>query len=245
MTSSFSGSTTSSGTTLTTTMTGTGAITAHPFRMHIILHTKEGGLAGVKPMVVTTEEITDGTDVYIKLPQLPGQKTKKPWMKIAFGSLGGATGSISSGDVLDFSQLQHAIYVGEETINGYQTWHLRAPLANLLSGTNPATATEVAGLMHGITIHFVEDLWIREDTHFPVEIVINESSSFNSTSLGQTPTSGIAGSFSMNMVETMVFTTWNTGITIALPPASQVATSTIPTTISGAFGQWMRCKASR
>jgi hypothetical protein len=237
ITSAYSDGATSNGTSIAATMTGTGAITARPFRMHLILHMKESGVFGSKPVVVTAEEILDSTDLYIKMSQLPGMpKAKKPWTKIPFGNLGGTTGGLNSSNPLDFSQLRHATYVGEETIDGYKTWHLRATFANLLSDTSPATATAIAGLTHGTTIQFVEDLWFREDTYFPVQIVSKASTGFSDTGSGQTPTSSPTASFSSTMVETMVFTTWNTGITIALPPANQITTSTIPPIAPGAFG---------
>lgn len=239
-TTAYSSGTTTGSITFTTTAYGSGAITARPFRMHCVLHVNVGSLSNSKPVVVNEEEIIDATDLYLKLAQLPGQpKPKKPWTKIALGNLLSGTPSLSNGNPLDYSQLHGATYVGEETIAGAKTWHLHASLPSLLRGTNAATATVVAGLTQGLHLTMTEDLWLREDTDFPAKIVIDEQSTLTSASAtpaatpSATPT--LPGTFTTTLTETIMFTAWNTGITIALPPANQVTTSTKPT-LPGAFG---------
>jgi hypothetical protein len=218
---------------LALTETGNMAITSKPFRIRLILHISlPGSLYGNTSE--TTEEIITSDAIYIKFPPLLNQSHKtKPWIKVSLGSaLGGS--SLDDSGFLDFSRLTHPQLIGEEVINGRKTWHLRATLGDVLNG-NPsedATATAIAGTGLVQNLKLVEDLWIIEANSFPAQIKLHESATTRSYG---TPTSGLTV-VPISIDETYVFTSWNTGLTIALPPANQVTTETAGSAFARSIG---------
>ncbi len=204
------------------TVKGNAALTTSPFRMDMKLN--GSSIAGTTSNL-TIEEIITSDALYIKEPPLPGEKpSKKPWQKLPLSS---STSSAGSTDFLDYHQLRHARLIGEEFINGRKTWHLRATLTDQLTGSSAATATAVAKQLHTGSVTGNEDLWILEDSKFPAKISLQVGiTEQNPASF--TGSSNSSGTLTVTMTETMVFTTWNTGLTIKLPPASQVNASPFP-----------------
>jgi hypothetical protein len=210
---------------LTLTETGQMAITSQPFRLHLILTGNTTGTPyGAAPL--TIEEIVTSTAIYIKTPPLPGEPaTTKPWHK-ANVSAAASGSSLASDGFLNFTQLSHPTLIGEETINGRKTWHLRVNLSDVLSGNPSQAATATAIAQQGAikNLVYVEDLWIIEANSFPAQIKVHESAggAVSTSGIGST-TSGTT-SFGITLDVTYLFTSWNTGLTIALPPPSQVTT---------------------
>ena len=176
------------------TFTGSGKLTRTPNRSDINF---SGSLLG---QTFTDETITDGNISYSKtIPSTSGGK----WVKTTVSSSTGSGLGVDPSSLTNFGNLQNATLVGTETINGHQAYHLKGTLA---SGTpTPTTGTPAAGADTA-----QEDLWVRTDNFYPLKV------SFSSTST--------AGGTTSTTTATITFKTWNTGITISLPPPSDVTT---------------------
>jgi len=162
--------------------TGTGVVTTDPQRSDI--HATTTTTVGNQ----SDEVITDGTTAYIKTA------TSSKWLKVTGSpsSLSGL-GGVSPTTPVNFGSLQNVTLVGAETVEGYQTWHVRGTTMETVSGKS-------------VTSNI--DVWVRQDNHYIVQV------KSHSTEAGAT-----------GAVDTMIlFTKWNTGATIALPPASDVTT---------------------
>lgn len=140
----------------------------------------------------TVDTITDGNTSYTLTT--PGQTTK--WVKTT-GSGSALPGSGSS--ITNYGDLQNPTLIGTETLNGHQVYHLSGKLLD---------ATPTAGSTTSATSATTEELWVRTDNFYPAKVAINGTT----TSSGATST--------VNVV--LTFTSWDTGITIALPPPSDV-----------------------
>lgn len=212
MTAKFGG--TMGATTTAFTMKGTGTTTRVPFRMDVNLQIDLGiGSA------TNIEEIVDNSGLYMKMPTFTGtQSASKPWFKLA---LGGASGlGIDGNNYLDFHKLTNGKLIGEEIINGQKTWHLRAAFNNTNAPFSPseaATATAVAGKAGIANFAVTEDVWIIEANSFPAQLTIHEGVNTVAKQANSAAPADVA------VDETMTFTAWNSGITIALPPPSQVS----------------------
>jgi type II secretory pathway pseudopilin PulG len=205
------------------TFTGNGALTTTPSRLHLVVQIPSSSDLGTTS-TSTTEEIIDGADIYIKnLPDSPSSDGK-PWTEIV-----GPKSIISSipmlgfSDLLDYQKLHNPQMLGETTMDGRKVWHVRADLlktlSSLLNGGAAATATPVSKGFD-LTLTLTEDLWIFEDSQLPAKVSIQ---------LGTTvPASASSSSIGVGVNETLVFKTWNTGLAIALPPASEVQVQDLP-----------------
>jgi hypothetical protein len=131
--------------------------------------------------------VIDDQDTYFKVQNQPSSQSaswhKEPTNQDDFGMLG-------LQDVAQYDQLAQPVLVGEETINGVATYHIKAAIQ---SPFQAHTKTE--------------DLWLRKDNFFPQQIKRLFSDAGTSTAYGQVET-------------TQVFTQWNSGVTIPIPPAS-------------------------
>ncbi len=228
-------------------LTGNGKFTANPARNDISV---SAALFGSQ---TTLEVLTDGSTAYLKgLDSLFGASGSGKWVKVSLGSA-----SVSATDFASaYDHLQNATLIGTETINGHQTWHLRGTLdlsgATSASPGASATATAVAkqfGLSSTSTA--TEDVWIEQNTYYPVRIAIdaNLSVSFALPAGGipglptATPKPGAAPSATATATPTNLgvainatatFSAWNSGVTITPPSPSQV--TTLPTSAQGIPG---------
>lgn len=205
------------------TMDGSGAITKTPSRMHMIVHSSSTGLGS--SATTDFEEIIDASGIYIKEPLLTKDPTK-PWVKIDLQGLTGSTSGLSSSNYLDFSQLSNQQIVGEDIINGEKAWHIHTTLASILDNGTPgpsATLTTVAQQLGATISTFTEDVWIFEGTYYPAKIAVHESASLDSPMSTATPNPLGSYSSSSTLDETLLFTAWNSGVTIDLPPPSEVS----------------------
>jgi hypothetical protein len=119
--------------------------------------------------------------------------TSTKWVKTT-GSGSALPGGGSS--ITNYGDLQNPTLIGTETLNGYQVYHLSGKLVAPTS-TVGSTATPTT-----------EDLWARTDNYYPAKVAINSV-----TALSGTPAT-------VNVV--LAFTSWDTGLTIALPPPGDV-----------------------
>lgn len=188
-----------------TTVTGNGKLTTNPNRVDALVQSP--GIAGFG--AINTEVIQDGSDIYTK----NGSATK-PWTKNS-GILANLPG-LSFTDLLDYQKLHNAQFIGEDTINGHKAWHLRAGLSDLITGSSAAATATAISQQSGAQNSLTEDLWIREDTYFPAQLTLTTKTSLASAGAG----TAISGT--INTDETLTFTAWNTGITITVPPPSEV-----------------------
>jgi hypothetical protein len=200
---------------VTETSTGQGMFTHVPSRLHVIINPIGGSALGAS----TTEYIYDGTTLYVRIPAILRGNSKKTWLKIADStsnplSILFAT-SIDPASISNYSLLEDPALIGSTTINGHKAWHLHASLAT----------TGVLATLPGSSSTSSEDLWLAQDTLLPLQIVLDEHDSL-SLNIG-TPTAR-STTETTDTTSTLHFTTWNTGIRIALPPASQVTTQ-LPT----------------
>jgi|SRR5579883_2001071 hypothetical protein len=133
------------------------------------------------------------------------------WYKISYGALGSFGADTSM--YMDYSKLKDATLVGSETINGVAVWHLRAKedFNQSLPGATGATGTTGATGASNSTsnLNATVDYYFRKDNYRPVKVVIAVSDTLSN--LG-----------TMKLNTEMDFTSFNTGVTIALPPASDV-----------------------
>ncbi|MBA3825907.1 MAG: hypothetical protein H0X24_18655 [Ktedonobacterales bacterium] len=205
--------------TTSTTLNGTGVITKSPARVHITLRSSVVGL-GVGGSEI--EEIIDENAVYLKEPFLTKDVTK-PWLKLDVKGMAGSTSGLTGSNYLDFSQLQQQQVIGEDIINGKKAWHVHATLGSILASATPgvsATFTAIAQNLNA-NITYSEDIWIFEDSYYPAKISLAESANFASAISTATPNPTGASSFRID--ETVQFTGWNTGVTIPLPPPSEIS----------------------
>ena len=106
----------------------------------------------------------------------------------------GVGGNVVSG----IGNLKNPTLIGIETVDGYQTYHLHG---TSVAATPDPTATTPASPAN-------EDLWVKTQNFYPVKVTMNE----DTTTAGQATTDNV----------TITFTSWNTGLTIAVPPPSEV-----------------------
>jgi len=109
-----------------------------------------------------------------------------------------STFGVGGGAVNGIGNLKNPTLVGIETVDGYQTYHLHGTSAAPTPEPNASTPASPAN----------EDLWVKTQNFYPVKVTLTE----NSTTAGQSTTANI----------TLTFTSWNTGLTVAVPPPSEV-----------------------
>jgi hypothetical protein len=180
---------------ISTPLDGNGELTRNPQRLHLTLSAQ----------IVTSlnvEIVEDGTTYYVKSAQL-NSSSDKPWTKT--DSANGLDG-IAFTQFLDYRYIQHPVYIGDESISGHDTYHIRADLTSQIAGT-VATATPA-----GTSANVTEDLWFIKSNYLPIKITLHAG--------GDTGSSTTA--ISAKVDETFTFTKWNTGLTIAVPPPDQV-----------------------
>ena len=174
--------------------TGGGKITRNPNRSDVNF---SGSLLG---QTFADEIITDGNDSYSKsTPSTTGDK----WLKTTGGASGTSGLGVDPSSLTSFGNLKNVTLVGTETINGHQAYHLKG---TVLSGTpTPVTGTPTAS-----TDTNQEDLWVLTDNFYPLKVNVVSSTT-------------VAGTATTSTV-VITFKTWNTGITISVPPPSDVTT---------------------
>ena len=208
-------------TTVTIKGTGNGAIITQPFLMQMTFNID--GFGGTN---LTETFILDSTDLYFKLPSTLSGSKGKSWTKISLaslaslGGLSGSSGGAPTSDFLDYTKLHNPQNLGAATIDGYKTWHLRATMSDLLSAGGLASTATAVSKQLGVSATYYEDLWIRQDTKYPVQIVVHETAT-----VGGTSTSTAQPAIKATIVETLTFTKWNSGVIITLPPPSQIQTT--------------------
>lgn len=177
---------------------------------------------------MTLSEIYDGTNFYLKDPQLASVDGGKEWAKYDLSSMGGAGSSIqsllnSAKNQTPTSSLQPLLAsgdlksLGSATVDGQQTTHYSGTLTSdqiaTLTSRNGLSAAQVQEIKQmqqtaGIQSETI-DVWIGSN-NLPVQM-----KSVAQTSTGQAAT-------------TMAFSDWGAPATITAPPADQVGTLTIP-----------------
>ena len=124
--------------------TGTGTVTTNPQRSDI--HATTSSSLGNQ----TDEVITDGTTAYVKTP------TQSKWLKVTGtpSSLSGV-GGVSPTSPVNFGSLQNVTFVGAETVEGFNTWHVKGTTAQTVSGK---------------TVTSNVDVWVRQDNNYIVQV---------------------------------------------------------------------------
>lgn len=199
---------TSSGSATPFTAAGKGKLTTSPKQVQIAFDSLAiAGLATPADVISTNQKI------YVKIPELG------KWISLDSSQ---AVGLNTINDVLGYALLQNAQLLGTENVNGVQAYHLRssAPLATTETNDASGTATHTT------------DLWLRQDTYFPLKMVTHVTAQGNGSlsNTGGTPQAGngtpVAGSTTLD--QTIIFTAWNTGVTISPPSASEIQSAPIP-----------------
>lgn len=108
---------------------------------------------------------------YVKLP------TVSQWYVLPLHSPL-ASSVANSSSIAQYASLAHVTLVGTETVDGFVCWHLHG---------NVPTSTSI-----------VMDIWVRQDTYFPVKEQIVAS----------------------NLTITYIYTAWNTGVVITAPSSA-------------------------
>ncbi|MBA3825413.1 MAG: hypothetical protein H0X24_16130 [Ktedonobacterales bacterium] len=238
MTANLGGSTTSAFPT-TLDITGNGKLTKAPVRNDVTITIP---LLGAQNSI---EVLTDGSDIYANVgnlagllssigttttgtPTTPPTTSGPPWIKIPVGQ--------PIPTVLDYSHVQNVKLIGAEKVNGKDTWHLQGTLniAGLSGSATPnpgiaATATAIATQTGASVTPVTEDLWFQQDTYFPAKLTVKFSANLGnlaalmgSTTATPTPATPTPTNSQIASDATVIFTAWNSGITITPPPANQV-----------------------
>ena len=186
-------------------MTASGEETLHPRRSQLDLTMTLMGTNLTDTVIVDYADQTG----YIKMTGLGGLSGVESgkWYTMPFASLGGLGADTSM--YIDYSKLKDATLIGAETINGVAVWHLRAKedMSQAVPGSAAvATSSSASDSVSGTA---TLDYYFRQDNYRPVKILLASSDTISG--LGTITTSGA-----------MNFTTFNTGVSIALPPASEV-----------------------
>ncbi len=184
------------------TLSGTGALTMSPQRLHYTAAIENKGSFGPSGSLGIEEIITDGSNTYLKMSGTPGNSNNGQWVK-AKSSADGNT-PLSGVGFLNYRQLGNPVVIGAETIGGQLTWHVRVALASKDIYPTQSSSVRITG---------TEDLWLAQSTSFPVRVV-------QSFTLGGS-VSGLTAANAFAVTITIDFTAWNTGVTIT-PPASYV-----------------------
>ncbi len=188
------------------TMTATGEETLHPRRSQLDMTLALMGMNLTDTVVVDYAAQTG----YIKMTGLGGMQGVESgkWYKMSFASLGGL--GADSSMYMDYSKLKDATLIGGETVNGVAVWHLRAKEAMNQAIPGSSGATTGSSTSDSVSGTATLDYYFRQDNYRPVKIVM--ASTDIMTGLGTVTTDG-----------EMDFTAFNTGVSIALPPASEVS----------------------
>jgi hypothetical protein len=192
------------------TMTASGKETLNPRRAQMDMTMNMTGLT-TSGQVFTMSTIVDYASAtgYIKmsgLTFLPGASADK-WYSMSYASLGNLGADTSM--YMDYSKLKNATLVGSETLNGVAVWHLRAKedVNQSLSGLGGTSTNSSAS--NSIGLNATADYYFRQDNYRPVKVVI-------------AGTDSLPGLGTMTLNTEMNFTSYNTGISITLPPPSEV-----------------------
>jgi hypothetical protein len=137
---------------------------------------------------------------------LPGATSDK-WYTMSYASLGGLGADTSM--YTDYSKLKNAKLIGSGQINHVPVWHVRAneDLNQGLSSLTGGSSSSMSGT--SVAVNATTDYYFRQDNFRPIKVVLSGTDDLSS--LG-----------TMTMTGEMDFTAFNTGLTITLPPASDV-----------------------
>jgi hypothetical protein len=179
----------------------------------------------------TTSVVYDGSNFYLKVPELAAMAGGKPWVEFTSASLSSGlgtsfapmidnlknnTGGVQLQALLASGTLQN---LGSDTVNGTQATHYSGTIddsqiaeISSVNGLTPAQVQQVKQLFQagGVTSETI-DLWIAP-SGLPVQVKVAAVS----TVLGTT-------------TDTTDFSDWGAPVTITVPPAGQVGTLNIPT----------------
>ncbi len=201
--------TTTSGISLTLTMSGTGQVVLKPANASHLTINATISSAQING-TLTSDVITVGGYSYTKSNvQIPGIPTPPATLYTK------AAAPDTSSSILPqvASNLVTVKEVGEDTIRGDKCWHLT------VTEYTDAQGTPVASTTAGAT-PFVADEWIRESDYYYVRLKASTLPGF-SLPLGGTST-GSSGSAASNVGFTIDLSNYDSGVTIAPPPADQV-----------------------
>lgn len=213
----------------TETMTATGQETLAPRRTQMdMAMTMDipglSGLTGGQALTMNTIVDYDSQTGYIKSPLFDSllkasSDSPETWYKMSFASVGGLGADTAM--YIDYSKLKNAKLIGSETINGVAVWHLRATedIEQSAPGLGAISARTTAG---SVGLNVTTDYYFRKDNYRPVKVLIAGTDTLAGSG---TPSASGAGTMTMN--GEMDFTSFNTGISISLPPPSEVKSLTM------------------
>jgi hypothetical protein len=187
------------------TMAATGKETLKPRRAQMDMTMNMSGL----DLTMTTIADYATETGYVKmsgLSGLPGASSGQ-WYKMSYASLGGLGADTSM--YMDYSKLKGATLIGSDRINGVAVWHLRAKEDINQSVPTLGGASTGSSTSSSVGVSATTDYYFRQDNYRPVKAVIAS-------------TDTLSGLGTMTMNGEMDFTSFNTGISIALPPPSDV-----------------------
>jgi hypothetical protein len=217
---------TNSGGSAGTSSTLSGVYQGSPVEFDMNVVTTGGAAAG------NTSMVYDGTNFYMEVPELQAMAGGKPWVEFSQASLSSGIGATfaplvstlknNSGGVqlqalLASGTLQN---LGTSTVNGVQATQYSGTLSSAqmaamdtVSGLTPAQVAQVKQLFQesGTTSEQI-NLWI-DSNGLPVQVKVVTTSSAIGTTTDVTD-----------------FSDWGAPVTIAVPPASEIGTISIPGT---------------
>jgi hypothetical protein len=217
----------------TETMTATGKETLAPRRTQMDMAMAMdvpglSGLTGGQALTMNTIVDYDSQTGYIKSPLFDSllkgpSDAPETWYKMPFASVDGLGADTSM--YIDYSKLKNAKLIGSETINGVAVWHLRATedIEQSAPGLGAISARTTAG---SVGLNVTTDYYFRKDNYRPVKVVISGTDTLSGSGT-PSASSADAGAGTMTMNGEMDFTSFNTGISISLPPPSEVKSLTM------------------
>ncbi len=183
------------GSTFTFQAAVTGTLTTAPRRAELALLV--GQEQGVALQIITDAATQTG---YVRLPALaPVGLGPNWWIHVP---LDGLATYLDPSLFTNFEQLSQPTLVGAETIRGIAVYHLHGA-QQLASGIGSTT----------------EDFYVRQEGAYPVRVGIHGAVTVPTPA---SDTTGAGGRPAASVQVTIDFTSVNSGLTIALPPSSQV-----------------------
>ena len=175
-------------------ITGAGKLTTNPARSDIVYKDTVTSSAAPSGIPMSGEIISDGASLYTK------SAGQSKWLKFdgcSTTSTSGSQANVLCGNIAAVGDIKNVQFVGADTINGVATWHIKGDTAGSATGAG-AQGTGTGTI----------DVWVRQNNFYPVKIVNHTIASSNGVNA--------------TIDQTVLFTAWDTGVTITVPSADQV-----------------------
>jgi hypothetical protein len=168
--------------------TGSGKATKSPQRVELHL-TLPLTIEGTTSQIAIDEVVDSATSTaYSRISGIPGLPSSGQWTKSPINAAISSGSPVDPTSITNFSGLQNAKLIGAGTLNGVAVWHIQATQTQ--AGTTATT-----------------DIYIRQDNHYPLKVTAHAT-------VASTPD---ATNTATTTDATILFTQYNSGVTITLP----------------------------